>query len=229
MADQSIVIRWPLWARLLSMFASLLIGGVAAAMVLLGVAIVANGSPLGLFIGVCGVFILLLFLYVLRDTRAKVGWRIEIGADWLRLDLPRARSLIHRLRPVHARIDFAEIEVIEARLEAFPTWGMVIMQQIFAVKLKAGDLIILGEDRALATGLASSVLARAVSEIVQASGVEVRNLGMVQGRGGILAVWFASAPPWETPSLSLERQKELWRAARMTGALAAWVPVGARD
>ncbi len=142
----------------------------------------------------------------------------------MRLDLPRARSLIHRPRPLHATVALDDIEAIETRLEAYSSLGMTNMQRIVALKLRSGELIILGEDRALNTGLASSVLAKAVAQIVRSGGVEVRDLGMVEGRGGFLVVFFTSAPPWDTPSLGPERQKALWDAAGMTGALAAWLP-----
>jgi len=222
--DRAIVVRWPLGARLGSLFVTLLIGVVAFPFLFLGVALVANGELLGLFIAAVGAFMCLLFAYVLRDTRGKVGWRIAIGADGLRLDLPGGRSLIHRPKPVHTQIGFNEIEAIETRLEAYSGIGMTNMQRIFMLKLKAGDLIIVGEDRALATGLASAVLSKAITQIRRFRDLEVRDLGMVEGRSGFLTILFASAPPWNTPSLGAERQEELWRRARMTGMLASWVP-----
>lgn len=222
--NQGIVIRWPLGARLGSLLATLLLGAIGLSFAFLGVALVFNGEPLGLFIAAVGAFMCLLFARVLRDTHGRLGWHIAIGPDGLRLDLPRGRSLIHRPAPVHARIGFDEIEAIVTRLEAYSGFGMTNMQRIFALKLKAGELIILGEDRALNTGLASAVLSKAIAQILRFGDLEVRDLGMVEGRSGFLNLLFASVPPWDAPSVSAERQAELWRRARMTGALAAWVP-----
>jgi hypothetical protein len=222
MADQPVVIRWPLGPRLGGLFVTLLTGALAFPMLFLGVALVANGELLGLFIAAVGAFLCLLFAYVLRDTRGKLGWRIAIDADGLRLDLPRGRSLVHRLKPVHAQIGFDEIEAIETRLEAYPGLGMANMLRVFAIKPKTGELIVLGEDRALATGLASAVVSKVLAEIDRCGDVELRDLGMVEGRSGFLTLAFASAPPWDTPSLPAERQEQLWRAARMTGAIVAY-------
>lgn len=121
-------------------------------------------------------------------TRAKLGWRMGIGTDILDLDLPGGRSLVHRLDPVHAGLSYDEIEAVETRLEAYPSFGMVNMHRAYALKLKSGDLIILGEDRALNTGMASAAVSNAVLEILRRRALEVRDLGMAKGRGGLLCV-----------------------------------------
>jgi hypothetical protein len=43
---------------------------------------------------------------------------------------------------------------------------------------------------------------------------------MVEGRGGLLAVWGAHAPDWAAPSLPLAQQLRIWRHAAATGTLA---------
>ncbi len=78
----------------------------------------------------------------------------------------------------------------------------------------------LGEDRALGTSMASSFFADAVECIVQRGQLDTRDLGMAEGRGGILSVLFTSPPRWDTPGLGAEKQADLWRRVAWTGALA---------
>lgn len=158
--------------------------------------------------------------YVSRDAGTKLRWRVVVDDEGVDLVLPAARSLIHRLDSVAERVPFDAIEVVEGRLEAYPSLGIVTMQRCYALRLRSGRRIVLGEDRALGTGFASSLLIRTVEQILRRGQIAAHDLGMVEGRGGILGVLFASTPPWDTPSLDPERQAQLWRAARMTGALA---------
>jgi hypothetical protein len=46
---------------------------------------------------------------------------------------------------------------------------------------------------------------------------------MVEGRGGVLAVWGTHAPDWSAPSLPLAQQLRLWRHAATTGTAAVVV------
>ena len=114
--------------------------------------------------------------------------------------------------------------LVETRLEAYTSVGMVSMHRSYALKLKTGRLIMLGEDRALNTAMASSILANTVKHIVRRGKLEARDLGMAEGRGGILLVLFTAPPSWDAPSLSDDRQATLWRAAGMTGQVAVSRP-----
>ena len=50
--------------------------------------------------------------------------------------------------------------------------------------------------------------------------IPVADRGMVEGGGGILAVWFIAVPDWSTPSVSVDRQRELWGRVDRTNRLA---------
>ena len=213
--------RQALSRRTLGPVGTVMTGAIVLLFVIVSVGLIAGGSVgLGVFIAAMAAVMGVLFLYLLRDTAGNLGWCIAIGADALDLDLPRGRSLIHRLDPVHSHIRFDEIEAVEGRLEAYATLRMTNMQRAYALKLKTGSVIILGEDRALNSDLESSIVAKTVERIVRRGKLGTRDLGMVEGSGGILGVLFASAPPWDAPSLSAERQAALWADAGMTGSLA---------
>lgn len=176
-------------------------------------------AGLGLVMAALALWMFVLFLYVLRDAQGKLGWRIEIGSDAVTLLLPSGRSLIHRLSAVDTRIPYDTIEAIETRLEAYRSFGLANMQRSFALKLKDGRLVILGEDRALGTRLASSLLEDTVAKIIERGGMATRDLGMAEGKGGILGVLFTAPPPWGAPGLSDDQQTALWGRATMTGKI----------
>lgn len=215
---QPIILRAPAQMRYISLVAVAMIGalglgGLGGTVLLLGAGYVKMGLLLA---AVTAVFVLL-FGYVLRDVRGKWGWRITIKADALDLDLPSGRSLVDRPEAIHVKLGFDEIDAIETRLEAYRSFGMANMQRSYALRLKTGKLIMLGEDRALGTGMASTFLADAIQLISRAGGLAIRNLGMVEGRGGFFTVLFASPPKWETPSLTARQQSALWKVAKSTG------------
>ena len=158
--------------------------------------------------------------YVLRDLRGKWGLRVELLPDRMVLDLPAGRSLIHRPVAQHLTVPYSDIDAVETRLEAYPSFGMEIMQRAYVLSRKQGDRIFLFEDRALGTPLDSPMVANIAAAIVAHAHVPLRDLGMVEGRGGFLSVWGTHAPDWAAPPLSLARQLRIWRHVAFTGALA---------
>ena len=63
------------------------------------------------------------------------------------------------------------------------------------------------------------------ADITARAGVPLRDLGMVEGGGGFLAVWGAHAPDWAAPALPLARHLWIWRHVAITGTLAVLVPI----
>jgi hypothetical protein len=92
------------------------------------------------------------------------------------------------------------------------------LPRAYARRRRDGELIFLFEERALATGLQSDFFTRVISDIVARSHCPVRDLGMVEGKGGALSVWGTHAPDWTAPALPLDRQKQLWARAAATGS-----------
>ncbi len=190
-------------------------------LVLATIALMSGQFGVGAVVLAVAVITLILFRYVLRDALGKLGWRIGIAAASLELDLPSTRSLTHHLEAVHTRLRFDEIERIETRLEAYRTFGMANMNQSYALLLKTGSRIVLGEDRALGTQMGSAVLATVAARISEIARVEMRDLGMAEGKGGVLAVLFTSPPRWDAPPLDAATQRALWRRVGTTGMVAS--------
>lgn len=219
-ADTPRSFRAPLTMRLLSLFGVIFLALVSAIMVGFAVAGFAMQWALGLFMMALAVFMVVLTRYVWRDFRGRWGLRVELDADAVKLDLPSGRSLIHRPPTQHLTIPYADIEAIDTRLEGYRSQGMAIMQRSYVLHRKNGQLIFLFEERALATAFAVPMFSDIVAALVAKAGVKLRDLGMVEGRGGLLSAWGTHAPDWAAPSLSLAQQQQLWRRAAATGAAA---------
>ncbi|KCZ54505.1 hypothetical protein [Hyphomonas chukchiensis] len=211
------------------------VGGYVAALVLaslglflaalvLALLISGNWGP-GLILLVLPVWMLGLTGSVWRDCQAKRLWRVKIAPGELVLDLPAGRSLMAHEARVRLALDVKDVAAVETRLEAFRSFGMANMQRNYGLRLTNGDLIVLGEDRALATGMAEETMGQMVDTIVQKTGLPLVDLGMVEGRGGLLGLMFTSVPGWETGSVSLERVHAMWQKAAMTGGLAGVVVI----
>jgi hypothetical protein len=100
---------------------------------------------------------------------------------------------------------------------------MEMMQRAYVLSRRQGERIFLFEDRALGTPFEASMVAQIADTITARAHVPLRDLGMVEGRGGFLAVWGMHAPDWAAPSLPLARQLRIWRHVTATGALAVAV------
>ena len=219
-ANQRRVFRVPLVPRVLSLFGVIFLAGITGIMIGFAAIAFTMQWALGLFMLACAGFIGALTGYVGRDLRGKWGLRVVLDSDAVTLDLPAGRSLIHRPPAQHLTIPYADIEAIDARFEAYGTLGMEMMQRAYVLHRKGGELIFLFEERAMATALQSSLFTDIVAELAIRAGVTLRELGTVEGKGGLLGVWGAHAPDWAAPALPRERAMRLWRHAASTGSLA---------
>jgi hypothetical protein len=165
-------------------------------------------------------FVAALTGYVGRDLHGKWRLRIFLDYDGVKLDLPSGRSLIHRPPEQHLKVPYADIEAVETRLEAYRTFGMAMMQRAYVLRPKSSELIFLFEDRALGTSFESHMFPKLAADIAARAHAPLRDLGMVEGSGGMLGVWGTHSPDWATPSLPLALQLRLWRHAAATGSLA---------
>ncbi len=214
------VFRPPLAQRLLALVGVIFLAVVTGIIIVFAVFAFTMQWALGLFMMACAGFIGALTGYVWRDLRGKWGLRIVLGTDAVTLDLPAGRSLIHRPPAQHLTIAYADIEAIDARFEAYGTLGMEMMQRAYVLQRKSGELILLFEERALATKMQSSMFADIVTDLAARAAVPLRELGTVEGKGGLLGVWGTHAPDWAAPALPRERAMRLWRHAASTGSLA---------
>jgi hypothetical protein len=218
--------RPPLAWRLFSLFGVIVLAAVTIFMIVVAVVVFTEqGVAIGLFMMACAGFMGALSGYVWRDFRGKWGLRVVLDRDAATLDLPAGRSLIHRAPALHLTISYADIEAIDARFEAYGTLGMEMMQRAYVLHRKGGELIFLFEERALGTAMESSMYASIVANLAARAGITVRELGMVEGKGGFLGVWGTHAPDWAAPALPRQRAIRLWWHAASTGSLAISITI----
>jgi hypothetical protein len=220
-APIEVIFRTPLGRRLFAVSAAVALGCVSAFMTAVAVLLLvrrqwALGAAL---VAPVACFVAGLTGYVMRDLRGKWGLSVGLRDRSLVLELPANRSLIHRPPARHVEIPCAEIEAIESRLEVYGSLGLEMMQRAYVLRRRNGELIFLFEERALATPYASAQFAPVAAAIAARADVPLRDLGMVEGRGGLLAVWGAHAADWATPPLTLAQQLRIWHAVAITGAL----------
>jgi hypothetical protein len=215
------IFRTPSWARYFSLIATIILAGITAMMLAFAIFLLFKREWwLGAFVAAVAIFLAGLTGYVLRDLRGKWGLRVELLADRMVLDLPGGRSLIHRPRAQQLTIPYADIDAVETRLEAYRSLGMAMVQRAYVLSRKQGDKIFLFEDRALGTPIETPMVTQIAEAIVARAHVPLHDLGMVEGCGGLLAVWGTHAPDWAAPSLPLAQQLRLWRHAAATGTFA---------
>ena len=159
--------------------------------------------------------------YVGRDLDGKWRLRFVFGPEAVTADLPKGRSAIHRPPRQHLVIPYREIAAIETRLEAYRSFGMAMMQKPYVLRWRSGATTFLFEQRALGSGLASSEFANVAAELQARSAAPLSDLGMVEGRAGILGVWGARPADWSAPSLTAAQQARLWKRVVLTGLLAS--------
>jgi len=205
------------------LFGLLTLGFVVGASVL----ILQGTLSLGLVMLALSLWTLSLLIYVWRDFRAKQSWSIEIEAGQLLLNLPPGRSLMADTPRETCLLEVSDVRAIETRLESFRSFGLGNMQRSYGLRLKSGKLIVLGEDRALATELADETVGWMIDVIALRTGLPLRDLGMVEGKGGFLGVFFTSVPGWEKPGMSAGQQAGSWNRAEMTFGLAGLVAMAA--
>ena len=212
-----VVFRLPLGMRLFNTFMIAMSGFAAVSLTAATVFLFLYRAPWGLatLVTACACLTSGLTRYAARDLAGKWRLRVVLEPQTLVLDLPPGRSLIHSPPEQHERIAYTDIAAIETRLEAYT--GM--MQRAYVLHRTNGQLIFLFEDRALGTPYETSFFPKLARDIAARAGVPLRDLGMDQGKLGILGVWGAHAPDWSSPALSAERQAKLWRAAVLVGAL----------
>jgi hypothetical protein len=213
--------RLPLSARLLSLVGTAVIGTMSLLMFGFLVAVLlADQWAVAVVVALCTAVMVTLTRYVARDLQGKWGLRAVLGVDSVELFLPKNRSLIRAAPRQHLTVLYSDIAAVETRLEAYPSFGMVTMQQPYDLRRKNGDTVFLFEERAIGTGLESSYFGALVREIAARAGVEIHDLGMSEGRGGVLGVVHTQEADWSAPALSASRQSRLMRKAANTGAYA---------
>jgi len=162
-------------------------------------AVLVDGeTDAALVLAVTVAFFLQLASIVARESRKKLHWRLSLGREeaWLRLPTAGASSL-GRAPAFDASVLHDDICQLEWREEAITRLGMVTINKVYAVRLKDGRLILLGEDRpVLRTKLWSKLAGEAAQALASAAGVRLPRRPMARGKGGFPTLSGTSRPDW---------------------------------
>ena len=134
---------------------------------------------------------------VVREALNRLNWRIELGADSIRLDLPASRSYLAKPDAFTGELARAALKGVVWREERYPTLGMAVTVRAWALVLTDGRIILLGEDRPIAnTGSYTTVVGETGTAIAAWLGRKPHQRAPVVGDAGLLGVWFTRAPDW---------------------------------
>jgi hypothetical protein len=209
--------RAPLGQRLLGALMLALISPIAIGMAVTAFVLLPQDLASALTVALIAGLIALLVGYVARDAYAKWILRAEFGPKSVALRLPAGRSLIHQLPAFDGVISYADIVAIETRLEAYRSVGLAAMQRAYGLQLRNGALIILGEDRALGTNFEQLGANQLAAKLAARAELTITDLGMVEGRGGVLMVAGATPESWSALGIGRSEQRRLWRRVAWTG------------
>ena len=218
--EDSLTLRMPATRVAFCVFTTVIIGVICLGMLIGTTLVLIGGEVVLAMVGyLCVAVMVILFLYVLRDMRSVWGWQVHLEDDTLDLRLPAGRSLSRHADRYCGRIPAIQLEAIETRLESYGSFLASNMHRSYALRLRSGEVILLGEDRALGTAYEMSTLGDHVSKIMQHYDLPLHDLGMAEGKAGILQVLFSSPPARDAPNLDDRAQGKLWRRAITTGRL----------
>lgn len=207
-----------------------LIGGVLAAS---GVALVEPGAfdDAGRAAAVTTGVLLFVFVMaaiarlVFRDMRGKFGGSITLTDTELVLRLPQSRSLTHDPPRCDLAIALSDVLCLETRSEIYGSQGMASMNQVYRLRRHSGDPVFLFEQRAVDTNLETASMKALADEIAARAGVQVRELGTFEGRGGVLGAWLTAPPGWTAAPVSAKRWESLQWKLVFTSSIGAVIGV----
>ena len=198
--------------RLLVSVGALLMVAITLVIAGLGFVVAFSSAPwVGAIMGVAAAGLLVLTYVVLREAEGRWMTRITLGPAEARFDLPARRGYAD-LAPVHLKVPYGQIAAIEVRDEAFSSLGVTMIQRAASLVLQDGARVDLGADRPMM----SAYVGPAAAALAQRAGIGVRDLGMVDGKTGPLAVTGNTTPDWKTHPLSNADAIRRHRAAALS-------------
>lgn len=171
-------------------------------------------------------FLMTLCRMVTRDYMMKNSWRISLGPVNAWFHLPLRRLLYGPAPRMSGPLPYSAIRAIEWREEAFRTMGMATINRVYAIRLKSGGLILLGEDRPIPKTYDYTTLAgNAARALAQKAGAPLRQVQMAEGNGGFLTLWGTQRPDWPDGADAALLTEEDERLIRRNHRLTQLVPV----
>jgi hypothetical protein len=202
--------------------AALFIGALALFHVVVAIPSFAINLFLGSFMLAIAAVMVALTALVAKEAVARWRLRATVFGGRLTATLPRRRGFIDQPR-VTADVNIGDYDRIETRVENFTGLGVTTAQRAYSLVKTTGERLELGADREFVRPFFKNV----IDALVSRTGINVVDLGVVDGNSGFLLVAGQSVPPWSAPSLSdaeiAVREKRRGRTRWMMIAAAAIV------
>lgn len=179
-----------------------------------------------LLLGMLTAFFVPVCRVVSRDFMMKNAWRISLGQGDAWFQLPLRRLLYGPAPRLSGHLAYSAIRAIEWREEAYRTMGLATINRVYAIRLKSGGLILLGEDRPIPKTYDYTTLAGdAARALAKKAGAPLRQMPMAEGNGGFLTLWGTQRPDWPDGEAATQLTEEDERLIRRNHQLTQMVPV----
>jgi hypothetical protein len=189
--------RPPLSERIGVTVAALFIGALTLFHAGAAIASFAINLFLGAFMSAIAAILAALTALVAKEAVARWRLRATVFGGRLTATLPRRRGFIDQPR-VAADLDLRDYDRIETRVENFTGLGVTTAQRAYSLVKTTGERLELGADREFVRPFFKNV----IDALVSRTGIDVVDLGVVDGNSGFLLVAGQSVPDWSAPSLS---------------------------
>lgn len=176
--------------------AALFIGALALFHIVVAIISFSMNFFLGAFMATIAAAMALLTALVAKEAVARWRLRATVFGGRLTASLPRRRGFIDQPR-VNADVDVGDYDRVETRVETFTSLGVTTAQRAYSLVKSTGERLDLGADREFVRPFFKNVIGALVSR----TGIEVVDLGVVDGNPGFLLVAGPSVPDWSAPSL----------------------------
>jgi hypothetical protein len=160
----------------------------------------------------------------LREFFFRLRWRVRLDTDAAQLDLPASRLLFGSEPALTGTLPYSDIEAVEWREEAVRSFGLAAINRVYAIRLKSGGVVLLGEDRPVGKqGQYMTLAGTAARALAKQASVKLQELPMAEGAGGFLTLFGISRPAWsqrgEAPTLSAADERAIRRSLLLTQLL----------
>lgn len=181
---------------------------------------------LALFLLAMTAFFALMCRMLYRDFTMKTRWRVTLEPEGAVFNLPVWRLLFGPAAGLRGPLSYGAMQAVEWREEAIETMGLTTINRVYAIRLKSGGVILLGEDRPIPKTVNYTTLAGdAAGALARTAGVSLRKRPMAKADGGFLTLWGTARPAWpdEPEEAGLSEADE--RAIRHGHLLTQLIPV----
>lgn len=164
----------------------------------LGAEVILDGEIiLGLGLLGMAIFLATIARAMVRDFVYRSRWHVRLEDAEASLHLPVWRLSSGAEPSLTGPLPYSSIAAIEWREEAMRSMGISSLSRVYAIRLKSGALIALGEDRPERHSKTyTSLVGDAARALASRAGAQIVERPMAEGKTGFLGLWGNERAPW---------------------------------